>query len=75
MAGKSSGSFSGGFIIGMCAGLAVGFLYAPSTGKELRERLRQKAGEIKEMASDRIEQTRAAAAEAGRKVRERLTDQ
>lgn len=75
MAGKDSDSFGIGFFAGLLAGIAIGFLYAPSPGKDTREKIRGKADEIKEMASERIEQTREAAAEAGKKVREKLGNQ
>ncbi|OGO01591.1 MAG: hypothetical protein A2Y90_02095 [Chloroflexi bacterium RBG_13_52_12] len=47
-------SFMIGFILGAIAGVAVGFLYAPKAGKETRALLRDKAGELKEKASEVI---------------------
>jgi len=55
MGEKDSGnSFIIGFILGAIAGVAVGFLYAPKAGKETRVLLREKAGELKEKASEMI---------------------
>jgi gas vesicle protein len=73
MGEKDSGSsFAIGFIIGAIAGVAIGFLYAPKAGKETRAMLREKAGEIKERAGEITEKARDAAAEAGRRVREKF---
>ena len=55
MAEKDSGnSFLIGFILGAIAGVAVGFLYAPKAGKETRALLKDKAGELKEKATEVI---------------------
>jgi gas vesicle protein len=55
MADRDSGnSFLIGFILGAVAGVAVGFLYAPKAGKETRTLLKEKAGELKEKASEMI---------------------
>lgn len=66
MGEKDSGSsFAIGFIIGAIAGVAIGFLYAPKSGKETRAMLREKAGEVAERAKE-------AAALAKKKVSEKL---
>ena len=49
---ESGSSFIIGFILGAIAGVAVGFLYAPKAGKETRALLKEKAGELKERASE-----------------------
>ncbi|HUT68191.1 MAG TPA: YtxH domain-containing protein [Dehalococcoidales bacterium] len=73
MGEKDSGSsFAIGFIIGAIAGVAIGFLYAPKSGKETRAMLREKAEEIKEKAGEVTEKAKDAALEAGKKVREKL---
>ena len=40
---RDSSSFITGLILGTVVGLAIGFLYAPQTGKETRELLKEKA--------------------------------
>lgn len=45
--------------------MAIGFLYAPKSGRETRSMLREKGGEVKEKAKE-------IAAKAKEKVRERL---
>ena len=53
MSDKESGSsFIAGFIIGAIAGVAIGFLYAPKSGKETRAYLKEKAS-TPEKAFDR----------------------
>lgn len=59
---EGGGNFLVGFIIGAIAGVAIGFLYAPKSGKETRAMLKEKAGAVKESAI-----------EAGRKVKEKLS--
>jgi gas vesicle protein len=60
----SGSSFLIGFILGAVAGVAVGFLYAPKTGKETRELLKEKIGEVRGKAGE-------IAAEAGKKMKEK----
>ena len=73
MSDKDSGSsFAIGFLIGAIAGVAIGFLYAPKSGKETREMLREKAGEIKEKAGEVTEKAKEAALEAGKRVRDKI---
>lgn len=53
MGDKEGGSsFLVGFIIGAIAGVAIGFLYAPKAGKETRALLKEKAGQLKDKASE-----------------------
>ena len=51
---ESGSSFIIGFILGAIAGVAVGFLYAPKAGKETRTLLKEKAGELKEKATEML---------------------
>ena len=73
MSDKDSGTnFAIGFLIGAIAGVAIGFLYAPKSGKETRAMLAEKAGELKEKAGEVTEKAREAAMEAGKKVKDKL---
>lgn len=73
MSEKDSGtSFAIGFLIGAIAGVAIGFLYAPKTGKETRAMLKEKAGEFKEKAGEVTGKAREAALEAGKKVKDKF---
>jgi gas vesicle protein len=59
MTEKDGGSsFLVGFIIGAVAGVAIGFLYAPKAGKETRAILKEKAGQLKERASEVLSRVR-----------------
>jgi gas vesicle protein len=69
---EGGSSFLIGFIIGAVAGIAVGFLYAPKSGRETRALLKEKVGEVREKAGEMTEKAKEVASEAGRKVRERL---
>ena len=74
MSDKESGSnFLVGFIIGAIAGVAIGFLYAPKSGKETRALLKQKASEVKERASAMTSRIKGSALEAGKKTKEKLS--
>ena len=73
MSDKEGGSsFLIGFIIGAVTGIAVGFLYAPKSGRETRALLKEKVGEVREKATEVTEKAREVASEAGRRVRDRL---
>jgi gas vesicle protein len=73
MSEKEGGSsFLIGFIIGAVAGVAIGFLYAPKSGKETRALLKEKVGEVREKASEMTGKAKEIAAEAGRRVRGKL---
>ena len=67
-----SGSFAIGFILGAVVGVAVGFLYAPKSGRETRELIKEKAEEVKEKAEEVTEKAKEAAAVAKKKVEEKL---
>jgi gas vesicle protein len=51
---EGGNSFLIGFLLGAVAGVAIGFLYAPKSGKETRALLKEKAGELKEKAGEVI---------------------
>ena len=67
MSEKESGSnFLVGFVIGAIAGVAIGFLYAPKSGKETRALLKEKASHV-------TERIRGSAKEAENKARGKLS--
>jgi gas vesicle protein len=53
----AAGSILLAFILGMVSGAAVALLYAPTTGRETREFLGEKAREGRERASDATERS------------------
>jgi gas vesicle protein len=53
MSDKNSGSgFGIGLILGIAAGAALGFLFAPRSGKETREMVKDKAVDVSETVKD-----------------------
>ena len=73
MSDKDTGtSFAIGFLVGAVVGVAIGFLYAPKSGKETRALLKEKAEEVKEKAGEVTEKAKEAAVEAGKRVRDKL---
>jgi gas vesicle protein len=68
----ASGSFAIGFIIGAVAGVAIGMLYAPKSGKETRALLMEKAEEVKEKAEEVSHKAKEAALEAKSRVTSKL---
>ena len=54
----TSKSLAIGFIVGAAIGLALGFLYAPRPGREMRAMIRERAEKTKEKAEDIIEEAK-----------------
>lgn len=48
----SSGGFLLGFVLGALSGAAVALLYAPKSGDEMREELKEKSYELKDRAQE-----------------------
>ncbi len=58
------------FLAGLGVGAAVGVLYAPRSGSEMRETLRSKAGEGRDFVSERARKAREQASDLVDKGRE-----
>ena len=54
--GNSTANFGIGLVVGAAVGLALGFLYAPRSGKEMRAMIREKGGEAWEKADEIIKE-------------------
>jgi gas vesicle protein len=53
MSNSDSGArFGIGLILGLAVGVAIGFLFAPRTGKETRELIKDKTADISETVKD-----------------------
>lgn len=65
---RDSTSFLTGLILGAVVGLAIGFLYAPKSGKETRELLKEKAVVVKQKATEVAKKVKQTADEAIKKV-------
>jgi gas vesicle protein len=54
MSDRDSGSFFQGLLMGAAIGAILGLLFAPQSGRETRELVRQKVGTAKDKASEVI---------------------
>lgn len=52
MAGKASGAFLGGLVLGSTVGALAGLLMAPRTGRETRQILKKSADALPELVED-----------------------
>ena len=68
MSNQNASSFLTGLILGTVVGLAIGFLYAPQSGKETREMLKEKTEVLKEKATEVAQKVKHTAEEAAKKV-------
>lgn len=68
MSERDTTSFLTGLILGAVVGLAIGFLYAPKSGKETRELLKEKAVVVKERATEIAKKVKQTADETIKKV-------
>ena len=72
MAENDSG-FAIGFFLGAIAGVAIGFLYAPKPGRELRAIIRDRVADMRDRTVEIAQKTREVAEETEKRVRERLS--
>jgi gas vesicle protein len=68
MSNRDASSFLTGLLVGAVLGVAIGFLYAPQSGKETRELLKEKAEVAKQKAVEVSKKVRQTAEEAIKKV-------
>lgn len=72
MDSKGSGNFSTGLLIGTVIGIAVGLLFAPQSGVETREMLKQKATVAKEKATEVKERVKKASTDIKGKLQSQM---
>jgi gas vesicle protein len=68
MSNRDASSFLTGLLVGAVLGVAIGFLYAPQSGKETRELLKEKAEVAKQKEVEVSKKVRQTAEEAIKKV-------
>lgn len=73
MSDKDAGTFAIGFLIGAITGVAIGFLYAPKSGRETRALLKEKAEDFREKAEEVAEKAMESASGAGKKVIDKIS--
>jgi gas vesicle protein len=71
---NNKSDFLVGLLIGGALGAALALLYAPSSGDETREKLKQKGGELKDKTADGYEKARTRATEVGGTLKEKTTN-
>lgn len=59
----SASGFGIGLLVGVAAGLAVGMLYAPKTGRETRQMVRERTTDVVDKAKQGISRIRGRARE------------
>jgi len=72
MAERDSGSFVVGFVIGAVTGVVLGLLFAPRSGEETREILKEKARDIKEQVTEAAKKVRGSVAEVAKRAQEKI---
>ncbi len=70
----SKGKFAAGTIFGAIVGLAAGILTAPKSGKETRADLKMKAEDMKNKATDVIEDVKDTATKKAEDIKNKATD-
>ena len=68
------GAFLVGFIVGGLTGAAVSLLFAPQAGEETRTLIRDKAIELRDRASESVEEARLQAEEAWEEAKEKTKE-
>jgi gas vesicle protein len=66
--------FGIGLLVGAALGLAIGFLFAPQSGKETRQLLREKAGAARERAGEITRKVRETTGEAVKRARAKMEE-
>ena len=70
---RNGGSgFAVGLLVGAVLGLAIGFLFAPKSGEETRQLLKDKAELARERAGEAVQKVRETAAEVTKKAQSKM---
>ncbi len=69
-----SSGFGIGLIVGAVLGLAIGLLFAPRSGEETRQLLKEKAGVARERVSQAARKVRETTGEAVKRARTKMEE-
>jgi gas vesicle protein len=72
MSNRDAGNFFTGMVIGAVIGLAVGFLFAPQSGEETRQLIKEKAVMAREKAAEIKDKVKKASADIKDKLQSQL---
>jgi len=72
--GNGGSRFGIGLVVGVALGLAIGFLFAPRSGEETRQLLKEKAGAARESASEAVKKARRTAGDAVKRARAKMEE-
>jgi gas vesicle protein len=67
-----SGEFLGGILLGALIGAALGLLFAPEAGDELRQQIKDRAGDYKDKAVEKGSQLLEKGKEVAREKKEQI---
>ena len=71
---KESGSEIGAFLLGAVVGAGLALLFAPQSGQETQEQIRERARRLREVTEGRVRELRDATGERVRDLREATED-
>jgi gas vesicle protein len=71
---RNVGLLVAGFALGALAGTVLGLLFAPKSGKELREEIKEKSGEYYDKAKEKAGEAYVAGKDVADKAKDKLTD-
>lgn len=72
---KDSGSEIGAFLIGAIVGAGLALLFAPQTGQETQEQIRERARRLRDVTEDRVKELRSVTEERVRGLKEDMGTQ
>ena len=72
--GNGGSRFGIGLVVGVALGLAIGFLFAPRSGEETRQLLKEKAGAARGRVSEAVKKARRTAGDAVKRARAKMEE-
>ena len=72
-ASRNIGVLITGFILGAVTGAALGLLFAPKSGRELREEIKEKGGEYYGLTKEKLKEAYEASKQKTEELKEKVT--